>query len=146
MTRENNKCKIEISEKGLEIDGECALGLPEVLASTYSVSKKSKAEIFACACLNPETAEVEKVVIGNIGTPTSVSTNGVERVCPKDTRQISYHTHPVSEEAKFSAADGSVIVDRFNKEYDDGHCVVGSDEYRCILHTFQKGLEKASEV
>ena len=142
MTQENNKCKIEMSEKRLEIGGECALGLSEVLASTYSVSKKSKAEIFACACLNPDTAEVKKVVIGNMGTPTSVSTNGVERVCPKDTLQITYHTHPVSEEAKFSAADGSVIVDRFNKEYDDGHCVVGNDEYRCMLHTFQRGAEK----
>ena len=146
MARENNKCKIEISEKGLEISGECAPGLPEVLASTYSVSKKSKAEIFACACLNLDTAEVKKVVIGNMGTPTSVSTNGVERVCPKDTLQITYHTHPVSEEAKFSAADGSVIVDRFNKEYDDGHCVVGNDEYRCMLHTFQRGVEKDIEV
>ena len=135
MSEENNRCKIQITERGLEIDGDCAQGLLEVLACTYDVSKKSKSEIFACTCLNPKSGRIEKAIVGNIGSSRSVSTEGVGRMCPKDTLQVSYHTHPVSGKAKFSAADGSVIVDRFNKGYDDGHCVVGKNEERCILQT-----------
>lgn len=142
MDKESDRCKTEITEKGLEIGGECAQGLLEVLLGTHGVSKKFKSEIFGCACLNPETGKIEKAVIGNIGTSKSVSPKRVGRICPKGTSQISYHTHPVSGKAKFSAADGSVIVDRFNQEYDDGHCVVGDEEPRCIFQTKVKKERK----
>jgi hypothetical protein len=140
MGSENNRCDIKLTKRGLEINGDCAQGLLEVFARTFDVSKKQKSEIFACACFHPETKRVEKVIIGKIGRPTRVSTEGVGRICPKDTLQVSYHTHPVSGKAKFSTADGVVIVDRFNKGYDDGHCVVGENEERCL---FQTRLRKA---
>jgi len=135
MSENNSGCKIEKTNRGLEISGDCAQGLVEVFTSMYNISKKRKSEIFACACVNREIGRVEKVIIGNIGSSTTVSTNGIGRVCPENSLQISCHTHPVSGKAKFSAADGKVIVDRFNKEYDDGHCVVGENNERCIFQT-----------
>jgi len=137
-----NRCKIEITGKGLEISGNCAQGLLDVLVSVYNRSKEVNSEIFSCACVDPDTSEVEKAIISNIGSPTSVTTEGIERVCPEDTLQISYHTHPVSGEAKFSSEDGSVIVNRFNKGYDDEHCVVGEKKVRRVLQTRLRKKQK----
>lgn len=144
MWEEDNECEIETTEKGLEIRGKCAQGLLEVLLESFSESKNANSEIFGCACVNPRNGETEKAIIGNIGTSTTVSTKGIERVCSEDTFQLSYHTHPISGKAKFSPEDGIVIVDRFNKEYDDGHCIVGNNEHKCVFQTKLKRKEGVS--
>lgn len=144
MWEKDNACKVEISKKGLEIRGRCAQGLLEVFHRSFNDSEKLNFEIFGCACVNPKTGETEKVIIRNSGSPTSVNTKGFGRVCSKDTFQLSYHTHPVSGKAKFSEKDGIVIVDRFNREYDDGHCVVGDSGHRCVFQTKLKRNEEIS--
>lgn len=127
------ECDISFTEKGIEIVGKCAEGLAEFLAETFKDSTKLGSEIFTCSCLDPETGNIERTVVRNIGDARSVQTGNINRVCPEESLQICYHTHPISGQAKFSSADGAVIADRFNKGYDDAHCVVGENEYDCIF-------------
>ncbi len=128
-------CSIHLTENGLEIKGKCAEELIEVFDDTFEKSTNLESEIFACGCLNQRTGRMERALIMNSGNSTSVDTNGIKRICPEGTLQITYHTHPVSKQAKFSSADKSVIVDRFNEGSDDAHCVVGENVYDCIFRT-----------
>ena len=138
-----DKCEININEKGLEIKGKCAAGLLELLSDEFIESVQSETEIFGCSCIDPNTGDVEQALIRNTGQSTSVSTEGIGRYCPENKLQVTYHTHPISKMAKFSGADGSVIVDRFNKGYDDGHCLAGEHIFNCI---FKIPLKKNFEI
>ncbi len=128
----NDECKVEITKRGLELKGKCTSGLIELLSEVYNESKQAEAEIFSCGCLDPDTMEIKQALIKNVGEPRSVSTNGIDRYCPENTIQIAFHTHPTSGQAKFSPKDGKVIVDRFNRDLDDVHCLIGENEFNCI--------------
>ena len=104
----------------------------KALSEIYNESKQAEAEIFSCGCLNPDTMEIEQALIKNVGEPRRVSTNGIDRYCPENTIQIAFHTHPTSGQAKFSSEDGKVIVDRFNRDLDEAHCVIGENVINCI--------------
>lgn len=128
-------CKTEFTGQGLEIKGDCAEGLLEVLMKTFGKSEEINSEMFGIMCINPKNGEAEKVVIGDVGKPRSVSTGGLKDFCEDNKTQLSYHTHPTSGKSKFSPQDGKVVVDRINKGYEEGHCVVGEKKPLCLLKT-----------
>lgn len=138
-----NKCKIEFKEHGLEISGGCAQGFLNAFDNIYRASSEVGREISAYACVNPKKGTVERVILGEVGSPTGTSLP-FERVCPIDHRQVSIHSHPVSGEAKFSQIDALTITDRMNREVDDGSCVVGEDATQCLFRTLiSKGRDSS---
>jgi hypothetical protein len=80
-------------------------------------------------------------LLGKIGTPTSTSLP-YGRVCSRDHRQVSIHTHPTSGVSKFSDIDAITITSRMNEDVDDASCVVGEDMTQC----FVKALMPKREV
>jgi len=129
-----NKCRVEFTERGLEISGSCAQGFSELFEAIFEASKAVKREISTYACVDPETGTIKKVVLGKVGTPSSTSLP-YDRVCLDNERQVSLHTHPVSGEAKFSGRDAITITYRMNEGIDDGSCVVGEEATQCFLRT-----------
>jgi hypothetical protein len=126
----NDSCVIEITSNGLEIKGKCAQGLLDTTSLIYAQSKKLGKEISAYACIGSEG--MEKVVLGTIGDSISTSLP-YGRVCSTNQRQLPFHTHPTSGQAKFSRVDAETISDRANRGVDDGHCVVGENEIQCLF-------------
>lgn len=131
MKREKT-CRIEFKEHGLEITGPCAQGFSKSFRTLFKASKSMEREISAYMCVNPKTGDVDKVVLGKIGNPTSTSLPH-DRICPENQRQVTVHTHPMSGTSKFSKTDAVTITDRMNEGVDDASCVVGEDETQCFL-------------
>lgn len=71
-------------------------------------------------------------MLGAIGDSNSTSLPH-ERVCSTNQRQLPFHTHPSSGQAKFSQVDAETVRKRINRGVDDGHCVVGEDEVQCLF-------------
>lgn len=126
----NDPCRIQVTDDGLEVKGECAQGLTKIVSLIYEESKRLGKEISAYGCISPRG--LEKVVIGQVGDSTSTSLP-LGRVCQLNQVQVPIHTHPTSGEAKFSRVDAQTIGDRMNRGVDDGHCVAGEDETQCIF-------------
>lgn len=130
--KKEESCRIEFKKHGLEIAGPCAQGFSESSEAMFKTSKAIKREISAYMCVNPKTGAVEKVVLGKVGTSNSTSLP-FGRICPRDQRQISVHTHPSSGIPKFSETDAITITSRMNENVDDGSCVIGEDETQCFV-------------
>lgn len=130
--KKKEPCRIEFKKHGLEIAGPCAQGFSESFRTIFEESKKIGKEISAYMCVNPKTGAIEKVVLGEVGTPTSTFLP-YGRICPRDQRQVSVHTHPMSGIPKFSETDAVTITSRMNEDIDDASCVIGEDATQCFV-------------
>jgi len=126
----SDPCRIQFTDHGLEIEGECAQGLIKTISVIYEESKRLGKEISACACVSSKG--LEKVVIGEVGDSTSTSLP-FRRICRPDQVQVPIHTHPTSGEPKFSKTDAETVTQRMNMGIDDGHCVAGENETQCLF-------------
>jgi len=140
--RREKTCRIEFKENGLEITGPCAQCFSKSFRTLFKASKSMEREISAYMCVNPKTGDVDKVVLGKVGTSTSTSLPH-DRICPENQRQVTVHTHPMSSTSKFSKTDAVTITDRMNEGVDDASCIVGEDETQCFLKALISNKRKS---
>lgn len=130
--KQEEPCRIEFKKHGLEIAGPCAQGFSESSEAIFKASRAVEREISAYMCVNTKTGTVEKVALGKVGTSNSTSLP-YGRICPRNQRQVSVHTHPTSGIPKFSETDAITITSRMNENVDDGSCVIGEDVTQCFV-------------
>lgn len=130
--KEVESCRLDFTELGFKLSGDCAEGFESAFKTLYDISKSMGLELSAYLCTNGKTGKVEDVYMGAIGTPTSTTLPKV-KPCRLDQIQIPVHTHPTSGSANFSNTDAVTIARRTNEGIDDGHCVVGDDATSCLL-------------
>ncbi len=135
-------CRIEPTDIGWRIRGECANELADFFARIFEASEAVSREISGYVCIDPHTQRVSEVGVYDVGTATETQITP-QRSCPCQESQISLHTHPLSGIAKFSHRDAAAVVTRLNEGTDDGHCVLGLDEFLCVFGVKGKnqGLE-----
>ena len=135
-------CRIEPTDKGWRIRGECANELEHSFARIFDASEAISREISGYVCIDPHTQRVSEVGVYDVGTATETQIPS-KRSCPCQESQISLHTHQLSGIAKFSRQDAEVVAKRINEGVEDGHCVLGLDEFLCVFGV--KGKNKVSE-
>jgi len=133
--KEDDSCRFELTENGIDIEGSCASQFVQLFAELSALSREIGLEISGYACIDPKTGEINRAAIYDIGSPNEVTVPR-GRTCPCEEPQITFHSHPISGLALFSEQDGRTIVGRVNRREDDGHCVVGQDQAFCILSAF----------
>lgn len=125
-----NKCTISVRNGSITVQRACADRIAKQQGAVQALSSMLGREISFLQCINPSTGEVKKLVIDTVGQPTSTALNK-RRVCDCQEIQVSNHTHPVSEFAKFSETDIRTVGSRLNEGIDNCGCVVGATSSMC---------------
>ena len=105
----------------LRDDIEDCVTASEKIRALEAYSEKYQKELSGIIFIDPETREVEKVYLDQIGDTTSVDLDMVRISPDPDTLVYSFHTHPVYGNPQLSVADMEVIQKR---TWEQGHCVL----------------------